>query len=440
MEEILKKIETLEKRHNKPDPKLISKKDIKLGLRNVDGTGVVVGITSKGQVKGHNKTDAGIEPAHGQLSYCGYNIYDLVENIEKEKRFGFDEITYLLLTGELPSEEDLNTFSTMVSKGMSLTHKEKEKIRIIQSSENCSVMNTLRTAVSSMSGCDSNPDSIELKNVTLQCVKLIAKFPTIITYIYNIKHGRNLFEPKDELSTAENFLYMLNGTIPDEFTSHLFDLMLILHVEHGGGNNSTFTVRTVSSSGANTYAAIAAGLGSLGGHLHGGANEAVMRMIDDIKANVNDWNSDEEIRAYLIKILEKRAGDRSGKIYGIGHAVYTLSDPRALIIEKKLGQLADKLGKTKEYALYKKIATIATQIIREKKGKFVSPNIDFYSGFLYDMIGIPTELFTPVFAMARVVGWSAHRIEQLIQGRIIRPAYVSSLKEERKYVPLSKRA
>ena len=440
MEKILKKIETLQKRHDKPNPKLIAEKNIKLGLRNPDGTGVVVGITSKGQVKGHNKTSEGVEPTHGQLFYCGYNIYDLVKNLEKEKVFGFNEITYLLLTGELPSEEDLNIFSIVVSKKRSLTPDEKEKIRINQSCENSSVMNTLRTTVSSMSNCDSDPDSTELKNVTLQSINLIAKFPTIITYIYNIKYGRNLFEPKEELSTSENFLYMLTGQIPDEFTAHLFDLMLILHAEHGGGNNSTFTVRTVSSSGANTYSAIAAGLGSLAGHLHGGANEAVMRMMEDIKSNVKDWDSDKEVKEYLTKILEKQAGDRSGKIYGIGHAVYTLSDPRALIIEKKVKQLAEKVEKTKEYALYKKIALIAPQLIKEKKGKVVSPNVDFYSGFVYNAIGISTELFTPIFAMARVAGWSAHRIEQLIQGKIIRPAYVSSLKEEKEYISISKRS
>ena len=248
-----------------------------------------------------------------------------------------------------------------------------------------------------------------------------------------------LVEPDPDMGTAENFLYMLNGKVPDRLSAELFDTMLIFHAEHGGGNNSTFTTRCVSSSGANTYMAICAGIGSLSGHLHGGANEAVVRMVRDIKRKVKDWDDDEEIKSYLKMLLEKTAGDKSGKIYGLGHAVYTLSDPRAVFLEKRGEELAKLAGRVKEFQLYKKIAKLAPQIVKDKKGKVVCTNVDFYSGFVYQCMGIPEELFTPIFAMARVSGWSAHRIEEIIQGRIIRPSYFSSLKGMHTYTPLSKR-
>jgi len=291
---------------------------------------------------------------------------------------------------------------------------------------------------------DKSPNSTDIKNVTRQCIELIAKFPTIIAYNYQKKLMKKndcskLVEPDPDLGTAENFLYMLNCKVPDRLTAELFDTMLIFHAEHGGGNNSTFTTRCVSSSGANTYMAICAGIGSLSGHLHGGANEAVVRMMRDIKRKVRDWEDDEEIKSYLKTLLDKSAGDKSGKIYGMGHAVYTLSDPRAVFLEKRGEELAKMAGREKEFSLYKKIAKLAPQLVRDKKGKVVCTNVDFYSGFVYQCMGIPEELFTPIFAMARVSGWSAHRIEEIIQGRIIRPSYFSSLKGMQNYIPLSKR-
>jgi citrate synthase len=246
-------------------------------------------------------------------------------------------------------------------------------------------------------------------------------------------------EPDPNLSTAENFLYLLFGKRHDKYTAELFDTMLIFHAEHGGGNNSTFSTRCVSSSGANTYMALCAGIGSLSGHLHGGANEAVIRMIDDIKRKVDDWESDDAVAAYLELILDKKTGDKSGKIYGLGHAVYTISDPRAIYLEKCGEKLAEMTKRECEFELYKRIARLAPRLVREKKGKIVCTNVDFYSGFVYQCMGIPKELFTPIFAMSRVAGWCAHRIEEIIQGRIIRPSYVSSLKGKSRYIPLAKR-
>jgi citrate synthase len=305
-------------------------------------------------------------------------------------------------------------------------------------------MGSLHTIVSAMHLFDPKPNSTDIKDVVRQCIDLTAKFPSIIACNYQAalmkkKDLCKLIEPDPDLSTSENFLLMLFGEKPDRHTAELFDTMLIFHAEHGGGNNSTFSTRCVSSSGANTYMALCAGIGSLSGHLHGGANEAVVRMIRDIKKNVSDWESDKEVASYLEMILDKQAGDKSGKIYGLGHAVYTLSDPRAVFLEKRAEKLSQMADKEKEFSLYKRIARIAPKLVKGKKGKVVCTNVDFYSGFIYQCMGIPKELFTPIFAMARVAGWSAHRIEEIIQGRIIRPSFVSSLKGKRNYMPASKR-
>jgi citrate synthase len=447
MESVLKKVEELALLHDKIDPKIVKAKSIKLGLRNEDGSGVFVGITSKGQVIGYEKIIAGdgsqtLNPIPGKLYYCGYDVADLVNGKEKEKRFGFEETIYLLLTGELPQEKYLKSFSKELGKRRALPEEAKEILlnRPRHNDQMCS----LHTIVSAMHLFDKSPNSTDIRNVTRQCIDLIAKFPTIIAYNYQKKLMKKndcskLVEPDPDKSTAENFLYMMNGKVPDRLTAELFDTMLIFHAEHGGGNNSTFTTRCVSSSGANTYMAICAGIGSLSGHLHGGANEAVVRMMRDIKRKVRDWEDDEEIKSYLKLLLEKTAGDKSGKIYGLGHAVYTLSDPRAVFLEKRGEELAELAGREKEFALYKRIAKLAPQLVREKKGKVVCTNVDFYSGFVYQCMGIPEELFTPIFAMARVSGWSAHRIEEIIQGRIIRPSYFSSLKGMQTYTPMSKR-
>ena len=448
MEEILLKIEELENYHDQVSPELVKEKNVKMGLRNADGTGVVVGITSKGLVFGYDKVpgDDGkseiVKPAEGTLSYCGYDVPTLVRNIHDEDRFGFDEIAYLLLTGELPNADDLTRFTKMLAKRRSLTKLERSIL--MQETENENQMYALHSVISHLSRCDRSTASIDLRNETTRCINLIAKFPTIVAYNYNVMKYRQgaslrIMRPEPELSTAENFLYMLKGQRPTQFEAHLFDLALMLHAEHGGGNNSTFTVRTVSSSGANTYMAICSGLASLSGHLHGGANEAVKDMMKTIKRNVRDWSDRDEVKHFLEKILDSDAHDGKGKIYGIGHAVYTLSDPRAVILKSKAGEYAKIKGALAEYRLYNVVAETAQEIFYERKGMFVAPNVDFYSGFIYQLMGIPKELYTPIFAMARVVGWSAHRIEQIIQNKITRPAYVTSLSAENPYIPLAER-
>jgi citrate synthase len=447
MEAMLKKLMELAVLHDKVDPKVVREKNIKLGLRNEDGTGVFVGITSKGQVMGYEKVSNfdGTEkviPVAGKLYYCGYDTDELVAVKEQEQRFGFEETVYLLLTGELPTAHDLKGFTRELGKRRALPKEAKEMI--LNRPQHDDQMGSLHTIVSAMHLFDRNPNSTDLRDVVRQCIDLIAKFPTIIAYNYQArlmkkKDTKKLIEPDHELSTSENFLLMLSGEKPERFTAELFDTMLIFHAEHGGGNNSTFSTRCVSSSGANTYMAICAGIGSLSGHLHGGANEAVVKMMSDIKKKVKDWEDEEELTAYLELILDKQAGDRTGKIYGLGHAVYTVSDPRAVFLEKRAGELAVLAGKEKEFALLRKIANIAPKVVKKKKGKVVCTNVDFYSGFVYKYMGIPKELFTPIFAMARVSGWAAHRIEEIVQGRIIRPSFVSSLKKARHVSPLAKR-
>jgi citrate synthase len=347
-----------------------------------------------------------------------------------------------LLTGELPSRDDLHNFSNELAKRRPLSEPAKKIIQF--NSENDDQMGALHAAASALHKFDSNPKSIDIRDVTRQCIELIAKFPTIIAYNCGVMNtgGRGfgtIVEPEEGLSTAENFLYMLDGKIPEKSLAHVFDIALILHAEHGGGNNSTFTVRTVSSSLTDTYMAISAGIASLAGRLHGGANEAVINMMNDLKKNVKDWKDEQEIYYYLDGILEKKFYDRSGKIYGMGHPVYTISDPREVIFKNKALKLAGRLGRIDEFRLYEKVASLSVKLIKKKKGKNACPNVDFYSGFLYDMLGIPVELFTPIFAMSRVAGWSAHRIEEIIQGKLIRPSYVSSLDHIKHYIPMGKR-
>jgi len=447
MEDVLKKIEVLAMRHDMLDPRIVREKNIKPGLRNEDGTGVFVGITSKGQVIGSEKVISGdgsvkVNAIPGKLFYCGYDVEELVYGKEADNRFGFEETVYLLLTGELPSEADLKDFSETLGRRRSIPKEVKEMILRLPPHDD--QMGSLHAIVSAMHTFDKNANSLDMKDITRQCIDIIAKFPTIIAYNYQrtlmLKRNlKKLLEPDHNLSTAENFCYLISGRQPVRFIAALFDTMLMFHAEHGGGNNSTFSTRCVSSSGANTYMALCAGIGSLSGHLHGGANVAVIRMIDDIKGKVEDWDIDEAVAAYLEMILDKKTGDKTGKIYGLGHAVYTVSDPRAIFLEKYAGKLAEMAGREREFELYKRIARLAPRLIREKKGKIVCTNVDFYSGFIYQCMGIAKELFTPIFAMSRVAGWCAHRIEEIIQGRIIRPSYVSSLHGESKYIPLAKR-
>jgi len=448
MKDIISKIDALARYHNEVSPELVRAKDIKLGLRNPDGSGVVVGITSKGTVIGYERTPRldgngfDLKPVPGRLLYCGYDAVELARRIQSEDRFGFEEVAYLLLTGELPLVDDLANFCDTLARKRALTRIERGIL--MQESENDNQMFALHSVISHFSRCDPNPVSTEIADVIETCISLIAKFPTVVAYNYNVaryRKGDNLLvvRPDPKLSMAENFLYMLRGKRPTKEEAMLFDLALMLHAEHGGGNNSTFAVRTVSSSGANTYMAICSGIASLSGHLHGGANEAVMMMVQSIKRNVEDWESRKQVRAYLTKILEKRAHDRSGKIYGMGHAVYTLSDPRCEILRQKALELAVKKEQIQELRLMDLVAEIAVELLMERKGQVVAPNVDYYSGFVYKVLGIPIDLFTPIFAMARVVGWSAHRIEQIIQAKLIRPAYVTSLPREYEYVPLGMR-
>ena len=447
MDAILKKVQELALLHDKLDPKIIKEKNIKLGLRNEDGTGVFVGITSKGQVIGYEKVAQGdgiekVNPVAGKLSYCGYDVDDLVREKEKEGRFGFEETIYLLLTGELPNKFDIKAFSLLLDKKRALPDEVKQMI--LSSPPHDDQMGSLHAIVSAMHLFDKHPNSIDMNDVTRQCIDLIAKLPTIVAYNYiagsmKKKSLSKLTDPAPNLSTAEHFLYLLSGKMPEKATAELFDTMLIFHAEHGGGNNSTFSTRCVSSSGANTYMAICAGIGSLSGHLHGGANEAVIRMMKDIKNKVKNWENDDELASYLELILDKKTGDKSGKIYGLGHAVYTVSDPRAVFLETRAGELARAANREKEFELYKRIARLAPSIVKNKKDKVVCTNVDFYSGFVYQCMGIPSELFTPIFAMARIAGWTAHRIEEIVQGRIIRPSYVTSLKGMKNYIALAKR-
>ena len=447
MDKVLRRVEELALLNDTVNPAIVKQKNIKLGLRNEDGSGVFVGITSKGQVIGYEKIISGdgsekLHPIPGKLYYCGYNVEDLVKGKEEEQRFGFEETIYLLLTGTLPQSKDLKSFTKELWKRRELP-AEAKKI-ILNRPQHDDQMGSLHTIVSAMHLFDKNPNSTDIRDVTRQCIDLIAKFPTIIAYNYHAssmkkRDARKLIDPDPAMNIAENFLYMMSGTVPERTTAELFDTMLIFHAEHGGGNNSTFSTRCVSSSGANTYMAICAGIGSLSGHLHGGANEAVVKMMENIKRQVTDWEDDDALSSYLRLMLDKKAGDKSGKIYGFGHAVYTLSDPRAVFLENKAEDLAVTAGREKEFALYKKVASLAPRIIRESKGKTVCTNVDFYSGFVYQCMGIPEDLFTPIFAMARVAGWSAHRIEEIVQGRIIRPSFVSSLKSRYTYKPLSER-
>ena len=448
MEEILLKIDELAKYHDQVSPDLIRAKDIKLGLRNTDGTGVVVGITSKGLVVGYEMTptpdgkDHEVKPVEGRLLYCGYDVCDLIRGIYREDRFGFDEVSYLLLTGELPAADDLDRFSSTLAKRRTLTKLERGIL--MQEGENDNQMYALHSVISHLSRCDGNPESTDLKDETNRCINLIAKFPTIVAYNYHVMRYRtgsslSIIKPEPALSAAENFLYMLKGKRPSRFEAELFDLCLILHAEHGGGNNSTFTVRAVSSSGANTYMAICSGIASLSGYLHGGANESVMKMMKTIKKQVRDWEDRDEVKACLARILDGKAHDRSGKIYGMGHAVYTISDPRALLLKHKAQEFARMKNMNREYALYNLVEETARELFRERRKTDICVNVDFYSGFIYKLLGIPMELYTPIFAMSRVVGWSAHRIEQIIQNKIMRPAYASSLTAESSYVPLAER-
>ena len=427
------------------DRELYTKYDVKRGLRDINGKGVVAGLTNISEIKASEIVDGKSVPAEGELYYRGYPIEELVGGCLKDGRFGFEEVTYLLLTGKLPTAKELDEFRKYLTSFYTLP---KNFVRdIIMKSPSEDMMNTLIRSVLALFPYDAKANDTSIENVVRQCVMLTAVLPIFTVYSYAAcnfyKKGESLIihRPRTDLSTAENILYMLR---PDcsytELEARVLDLALILHAEHGGGNNSTFTTHVVTSSGTDTYSAVAAALCSLKGPKHGGANIKVVRMIKDMEKNINITNED-EVRKYLEDLVDGKAFDGAGLIYGMGHAVYSISDPRAKIFKNFVQKLAKAKHRDKTFALYDKIERLAPEVIAEKRHiyKGVSANVDFYSGFVYDMLNIPTELYTPIFAVARIAGWSAHRIEELTnEGKIIRPAY-KSVGEHRQYVPMKNR-
>ncbi len=423
----------------KIDPELYTKYDVKRGLRDINGNGVVAGLTNISTIKVLNTGDGNPNHGDGKLYYRGIDVEDIVSGFVKEKRFGFEETVYLLLFGKMPSEHELADFRRLLADFRELPTTFTRDVIMKSPSDN--MMNTLAKSVLALYSYDSNANDTSIPNVLRQSLELITLFPLLAVYGYNAykysKFGGSLFihDPDPDLSIAENLLYMLRpNNHYTELEARILDLALVLHAEHGGGNNSTFTVHVVSSSGTDTYSAIAAALGSLKGPKHGGANIKVAMMFDDMKQSVKDWTDEEEVRNYLRKLLHKEAFDNAGLIYGMGHAVYSQSDPRAKVFKGFVEKLSAEKGREDEFALYSLVERLAPEVIAEERRiyKGVCANVDFYSGFVYRMLGIPDELFTPLFATSRIAGWSAHRIEELINSnKIIRPAYkaVSPMRE-----------
>ncbi len=424
---------------------LYEKYDVKKGLRDKNGKGVVTGLTHISRVDGFEVIDGVRTPIEGRLAYRGFNIKDLILG-HKEERFAFEEVAYLLLFGELPTKAELEEFTEIIAN-----HRELPTTflrGVILKAHSKDIMNSMTKSVLSLGAYDDYIGSNDIDVVLKQCIDLIAVMPMLATYgyqaysYYDLNNSLIIHRPDPKLSVAENLLMTLreDGKFT-ELEAKVLDTALILHMEHGGGNNSTFTARVVTSAGSDTYAVMAAALSSLKGPKHGGANIKVVQMISDIKKHVEDTDDEEAVRRYLVDILEKRAFDKAGLIYGMGHAIYSISDPRAEILKSFAERLAIEKGREKDLRLYQTIVKIAPQLITERKNAFtgVSANVDMYSGFVYDMLGIPEEMFTPIFAIARIVGWSAHRIEELVGGgKIIRPAYIS-ISADREYVPIEKR-
>ena len=429
------------------DPSLYTKYKVNRGLRDLNGNGVLTGLTEISEIKAKEQIDGQSVPAAGELYYRGYDVRKLTAGFTADNRFGFEEIIYLLLLGSLPDGRTLADFQTLLGSYRSLPTSFVRDV--VMKSPSRDMMNSLARSVLMLYSYDRNADDTSIPNVLRQCLQLISVFPQLSVYGYQAYNyyirGTDSFfihEPDAKLSTAENILHMLR--MDSRYTAleaRILDLSLILHAEHGGGNNSTFTTHVVTSSGTDTYSAVAAALGSLKGPKHGGANIKVCHMFREIKEQVRDWSDRDEIEAYLQKLVNREAFDRSGLIYGIGHAIYSVSDPRAQIFKGFVEALSAEKGLEKEFALYSAVEELAPKVIvgSRKMYKGVSANVDFYSGFVYTMLGIPEELFTPIFAIARIVGWSAHRIEELVNGnKIIRPAYMA-VSPRREYVPLERR-
>lgn len=430
---------------NEIDKELYVKYDVKRGLRDLNGKGVLAGLTNISDVCASKEVDGVRVPIPGNLYYRGYNIKDLVNGFLDAGHFGFEEITYLLLFGELPNEGELQVFTKMLAERRTLP---KYFVRdVIMKAPSPDMMNSLSRSILTLYAYDEKADDTSIPNVLRQCLNLISQFPMLMVYgyhAYNYRKGEDLFiyAPSEELSMAENILMMLREDRKyTPLEAKLLDMALVLHMDHGGGNNSTFTTHVVTSSGTDTYSTIAAAMASLKGPKHGGANIKVAQMFEDMKETVKDWTDEDEVREYLIALLEKRAFDQKGLIYGMGHAIYSISDPRAEIFKGFVEQLAKEKGCEKEYALYEMVERIAPQVIAQKRKMYkgVNANVDFYSGLVYSMLGLPQELYTPIFAAARIVGWSAHRLEELRNvDKIIRPAYMP-LSPYKEYIKMEDR-
>jgi citrate synthase len=432
--------------NNKIEPELYDQYKVKKGLREANGKGVLTGLTEISTIYGTKEVNGEIQPIDGELYYRGIDINKLVDGFIGEGRFGYEETVYLLIFGKLPNEEELDEFTKLLAYNRMLPDEFVPDV--ILKSPNKDIMNAMARSILTLNSYDKNSDDLAISNVLRQSIWLISTVPMIAAYSYlayrHYMTGRGLYihNPKPEFSTAENLLRIMrqNKTFTP-LEAKILDIALVLHAEHGGGNNSTFTTHVVTSSGTDTYSSVAASLCSLKGPKHGGANIKVKNMFDELKKNVKDWKNDDEIAEYLLKILRKEAFDKSGLIYGIGHAIYTKSDPRAEILEKYTMLLAEEKDRMEEADLYHRVARLAPELMKNERKMYkpVCPNIDFYSGFVYNMLGIPDEFITPLFAIARVAGWSAHRIEELIcTNKIIRPAYMSVAKET-DYISLSDR-
>ncbi len=426
--------------------KMFSKYGVKRGLRNADGTGVLAGITCVSNVHGYMVNEGEVEPIEGRLTYRGHNLYDLLDGFDSEDRFGFAETSYLLLSGSLPDQEELQAFTDLLADACTLPDGFTEDV--IMRAPSRDIMNKLAVSTLALYSYDPNPDNTSLENIVRQAVNLIAKFPVIISHAYQAKRryfdnaSMFLHMPDRNYTTAENILSLIrpDGIFTRE-EAMLLDRCLIIHAEHGGGNNSAFTTRVVSSSATDTYSAISAAIGSLKGPRHGGANLRVCKQFDEMKENIANWEDEEEVLAYLCKILRQEAGDGSGLIYGMGHAVYTLSDPRAVALKNTARPLALQKGFEREFNLIELTERLAPEAFYRVRGehKIMCANVDMYSGLVYQMLGIPSEMFTPLFAAARIVGWLAHRIEETVTGgKIIRPAYKPIISRA-KYIPISER-
>ena len=444
--EIFSDLSELAKKNNPINPEFYEKYDVKRGLRNNNGTGVLVGLTKIGEVKGYELRDDQKIPCKGELFYRGIELQTFVKGFQEEKRYGFEECIYLLLFGNLPSKSELLQFIVVLDSFRELPKNFKEKLIFAHPSKD--VMNQIQRSLLGLYTYDNIPEDLSISNLVSQSLNLIAKLPTLVAYSYQAKiHNYDaksmyIHSSQSGKGTAENILYMIRPN--SEYTkleAEILDLLLVVHAEHGGGNNSAFTTRVLASSGRDIYSIIAAAIGSLKGPKHGGANLKVYEMIENIKDNIGAYPSNEELKEYLKKLFRREAFDNSGLIYGMGHAIYTESDPRAVLLKEKARELSVQKGTEKDFALYENIEKLTKEIFKEQKGEeaIIAANVDLYSGFVYRMLDIPTEIFTPLFAIARMGGWCAHRIEQILSDvKIIRPAY-RSVAEKVEYIPLEKR-